>query len=228
MHLESQSFLGQRWVVRAGFVALLVVLATALAYSQNNLSADDAFVTDPALRAYLERSSYQHGMLHGYEDGYQSGDLDFHLQRPEPDFKKVKEYRSGTRGYVDGDKDEYRAGYQDGYQVGYRDGASGRPFAAVERLEAASRQKPVIVASAEAPDDDSDQPQLATFAPPSKPLKVPMDAIFLAQQVSVQQTPAEEPASKDSALARIMNNLRRTFMPTAMITPQAVVPASPR
>ena len=212
--------------MRAGFVALLVVLATALAYSQKNSNADDAFVTDPALRAYLERSSYQHGSLHGYEDGYQCGDLDFHLQRPQPDFKKVKEYRSGTRGYVDGDKDEYRAGYQDGYQVGYQDGASGRSFAAVGRLEAASHQRPLIIASDDPEDDDSDHPQLASFAPPNTPLKVPVDAIFLAQEIS-QPANEEAHAAKESALARIMNNLRRTFMP-AIVTPQAVVQASPR
>jgi hypothetical protein len=226
MQLESQSFLGQRWVVRAGFVAALVVLATALAYSQKNSNADDAFVTDPALRAYLERSSYQHGSLHGYEDGYQFGDLDFHLQRPDPEFKKVKEFRSATRGYADGDRDEYRAGYQHGYLLGYRDGAGGRPFAALERLEAAAEEKPVILADAEPAGEEPDQIELAAFAPPSKPLKVPMDAIFLAQEISVQP-PADAPASKDSALARIMNNLRSTFMP-GLITPQALVQASPR
>lgn len=211
--------------MRAGFVAVLVVLATALAYSQKNTNADDAFITDPALRAYLERSSYQHGSLHGYEDGYQSGDLDFHLQRPEPDFKKVKEYRSATRGYADGDKEEYRTGYQDGYQIGYRDGISGRPFAAVERLEAAAHQRPVIVAEAEPAVEDSDQTALVSFAPPNKPLKIPMNAIFPAEQISVAA--AKTSANRDSALARIMNNLRRTFMP-AVVTPQAVVQRTPR
>jgi len=227
MQLESQSFLGQRWVVRAGLVAFLVVLATALAYSQKTSNGDDAFVTDPALRAYLERSSYQHGSLHGYEDGYQSGDLDFHLQRPEPDLKKVKEYRSATRGYIDGDKDEYRAGYRDGYQLGYEDARAGRAFAALERLKAAADQRPVIMAGDDSAGEESEQIELAAFAPPTKPLKIPMDAIFLTQQVYAQP-PGEEPTSKDSALARVMNNLRRTFMPAAMVTPQAVVQASPR
>ena len=213
--------------MRAGFVAVLVLLATALAYSQKNATADDAFVTDPALRAYLERSSYQHGSLHGYEDGYQSGDLDFHLQRPQPEFKKVKEYRSATRGYVDGDRNEYRIGYQDGYLLGYRDAAGGRPFAAISWLEAAARQQPVVVADADPTGEEPDQPELASFAPPSKPLRVPMDAIFLAQEISEPPPSGEAHATKESALARIMNNLRRTFMP-ALVTPQAVVQASPQ
>jgi hypothetical protein len=212
--------------VRAGFVAVLVVLATGLAYSQKSSSSDDSFVTDPVLRAYLERSSYQHGSLHGYEDGYQFGDLDFHLQRPEPEFKKVKEYRSATRGYIEGDKGEYRAGYQHGYLLGYRDAVAGRPFAALERLQAAVEERPVTVAE-EPAGEGSEQIEVATFAPPSKPLKVPMDAIFLVQEISVEQPSAEARAAKDSALGRIMTNLRRTFMP-AMITPQALVQASPR
>ena len=212
--------------MRAGSVALLVVLATGLAYSQKTSRADDALVTDPALREYLDRSPYQHGALHGYEDGYQIGDIDFHLQRPQPEFKKIKEYRSATRGYVEGDRDEYRAGYQDGYLSGYQDAEAERPFAALERLQAAAEHKPVIVAAATPDGDDSDQMRLSTFAPPTTPLKVPMDAIFLAQQSPIQP-PEEERAAKDSVLARIMNNLRRTFMP-AVVTPQAVVSGTPQ
>jgi len=201
-------------------------VATGFAYSQKTSRAEDAFVTDPALIEYLDQSPYQHGALHGYEDGYQAGDVDFHLQRPQPEFKRIKEFRTATRGYAEGDKEEYRAGYQDGYLSGYRDAQAGRPFAAVERLEAAAENKPVTVAAAIADGDESDQMELVTFAPPATPLKVPMDAIFLAQQAPIQP-PEEEHAAKDSILARIMNNLRRTFMP-AVVTPQAVVSGTPR
>ena len=207
--------------MRVGWVVLSVVLSTGLLYSQKTSRAEDVFVTDPALRNYLDQTPYQHGALHGYEDGYQIGDVDFHLQRPQPEFKKVKEFRAATRGYVEGDRDEYRAGYQDGYLSGYQDGVSGRPFVALVKLEAAAENKPVTVAEAVSDGDDSEQMRLATFAPPSTPLKVPTDAIFLAQQAPIQP-PEEERAAKDSVLARIMNNLRRTFMP-AVITPQAVV-----
>ena len=72
---------------------------------------------------------------------------------------------------------------------------------------------------------DADQAELETFAPPSKPLKVPMAAIF-PPQLAVAKPPSEA-AAKESALAKIMNNLRRTFMP-AVVTPQAVVSGTPR
>jgi hypothetical protein len=198
------------------------MLASSIAYSQKNTNPDDAFIPDPALRDYLDKTPYQHGSLHGYEDGYQTGDIDFHLQRPQPDFSKVKEYRAATRGYVDGDKEQFRSGYRDGYQLGYEDAKEGRPFVAIERLQAAAEGKPVAVTASEA---DADQVELETFAPPSKPLKVPMAAIF-PPQLAVLKPPSEA-AAKESALAKIMNNLRRTFMP-AVITPQAVVSGTPR
>jgi len=200
-------------------------LASSVAYSQQNTNPDDAFIPDPALRDYVDKSPYQHGSLHGYEDGYEIGDIDFHLQRPQPDFTKVKEYRAATRGYVDGDKEQFRAGYRDGYQLGYQDAKDGRPFVAFERLQAAAEGKPVLVAAPATGADTADQPELATFAPPTKALKVPMAAIFPPQLALVK--PPSEAAAKDSALARIMNNLRRTFMP-AVITPQAVVSGTRR
>ena len=146
--LRKWSFLGKRWVVRAGSFVLFVILATTFSYSQKNSSTEDAFITDPDLRSYLDQTPYQHGSLHGYEDGYQAGDIDFHLQRPEPDFKKVKEFRAATRGYVDGDKEEFRTGYQDGYLLGYQDAHAGHSFAAIDRLQAAAEHKPAILAEA--------------------------------------------------------------------------------
>ena len=86
--LRKRTLLRKRWDVRARSVVLFVVLATAFSYSQKNPGTEDAFITDPALRSYLDKTPYQHGSLHGYEDGYQAGDIDFHLQRPEPDFEK--------------------------------------------------------------------------------------------------------------------------------------------
>jgi hypothetical protein len=211
--------------VRARSVVLLLMLATSIAYSQKNTNPDDAFITDPALRDYVGNTPYQHGSLHGYEDGYLTGDIDFHLQRPQPDFTRVKEYRTATRGYVDGDKEEFRSGYRDGYQLGYQDAKEGRAFVAIERLQAAAEGKPVAIAASATDPDSGDDSDLATFAPPTKPLKVPMAAIFPPQLALVR--PPSEAAAKESALAKIMNNLRRTFMP-AVITPQAVVSGTRR
>jgi hypothetical protein len=213
--------------VRARSVVLLMMLATSIAYSQKNTNPDDGFISDPALRDYVDKTPYQHGSLHGYEDGYQTGDIDFHLQRPQADFSKVKEYRAATRGYVDGDKEQFRTGYRDGYQLGYQDAKEGRPFVAFERLQAAAEGKPVAIAASATDADSVDDSDLATFSPPSKPLKIPMAAIFPPQQPSVEPPAMAAAAAKDSALARIMNNLRRTFMP-AVVTPQAVVSGTRR
>jgi hypothetical protein len=223
--LRKHTTLGKRWDVRARSVVLFLVMATAFCYSQKNPTTEDAFITDPALRSYLDKTPYQHGSLHGYEDGYQAGDTDFHLQRPEPDFNKVKLFRSAVRGYVDGDKEEFRSGYQDGYQLGYRDAKAGHPFSAIDRLQAAAEHKPVIVAEADSTsaDQEAEQPELDAVVVPSAPIRIPVAALFPSQQAVLPPGPSP----RDSALARIMNNLRRTFMP-AIITPQAVVQGTRR
>src|SRR3954465_7281781 len=179
---RKRDVLSKRWEVRARSVVLLLMLASSICYAQKNTNPDDAFIPDPALRDYVDKTPYQHGSLHGYEDGYQTGDIDFHLQRPQPDFSKVKEYRAASRGYVDGDKDQFRSGYRDGYQLGYQDAKDGRPFVAIERLQAAAEGKAVAIAASATDADSVDEPDLATFAPPTKPLKVPMAAIFPSQR----------------------------------------------
>jgi hypothetical protein len=210
--------------VRPRLFPLVVLLAIACAFAQKNSaknpSTDDNSVTDPALLQFLQNSPFQHGAFHGYEDGFQAGDIDFHLQRPEPeDFKKVKEYRVATRGYEDGDKDEYRTGYQDGYILGYKDAEAGHAFAGFERLQAAAAHRPVTVAQDDpaVSDDTADRLEIATL---KAPLHVPVDAVFSAKQTAQPPGP-----SRDTILARIMNNLRRTFMPT-LASPQAVVGAT--
>ena len=207
--------------MRAPVLALLVFLTISSAVAQKGakpVSTDDNSITDHALLKYLEANPFQHGSFHGYEDGFQAGDIDFHLQRPEPDFKKVKQYRAATRGYEDGDKDQYRTGYQNGYILGYHDALAGKPFTAFERLEAAAANRAVdLVADASAVSDEmADQLELMTL---KEPIQVPFGAIF--PQPRTVQAPGP---SRDTILARIMNNLRRTFMP-AVATPSAVVGA---
>jgi hypothetical protein len=209
--------------VRRPVLVAAVLLTFLSAFAQNNSAksprADDASITEAALLEYLQANPFQHGGFHGYEDGFQAGDTDFHLQRPAPDdFKKVKEYRSATRGYADGDKDEYRTGYQDGYVLGYKDAIAGRSFAGFERLQAAALHRPLEVAHDDSAvsDDTADRLELATL---KAPLRVPVDAVFSAEQMPQPPGP-----SRETILARIMNNLRRTFMPS-LAAPQAVVPA---
>ena len=218
--------------MRVPVLVLPVLLSTAFAFAQKKyVSPDDAWITDPSVLKYLQAHAFQHGQFHGYEDGFEAGDVDFHLQRPEPDFKKVKEYRSATRGYEDGDKEQYRTGYQDGFLIGYGDAQAGRPFAGFERLQAAAEDRAVEVASDDqaVSDDQADKLELATL---KAPIQIPFAAVF-------PSNPRVEPPgpSRETILARIMNNLRRTFMPTsqaaagapaAAFTGQGVGPGTPR
>jgi hypothetical protein len=209
--------------LRAPVLALVVLLTFASAFAQQNAknaNPEDNCITDPALLEYLQSNPLQHGAFHGYEDGFQAGDVDYHLQRPEPDFKKVKEYRAATRGYEEGNKDEYRTGYQNGYIAGYRDAVSGNAFAALDRLEAAAESRAVEVADDSAASDEvADQLELATL---TRPIQVPIAALF-PKAIEV-----EPPGpSRETILARIMNNLRRTFMPGVAAPSAAVaVPAN--
>jgi hypothetical protein len=208
-------------VLRPHVLVLLLCLTSGIAFGQKKSTSNDDFpITDPALLKYLQSAPYQHGAFHGYEDGFQAGDIDFHLQRPEPDFKKVKEYRAASRGYEDGDKDQYRTGYQNGFIVGYHDAQAGRAFAALDRLQAAAENRALEVAKDDsaASDDVADQLELATL---KAPIGVPFASVF-PDKVKV-----EPPGpSRETILARIMNNLRRTFMPAAAVVPQAAPPLS--
>jgi hypothetical protein len=212
--------------VRAPVLVLVVLLTFGSAFAQKNAKApstDDNFITDPALIKYLDANPFQHGSFHGYEDGFQAGDTDYHLQRPEPDFRKVKEYRAATRGYDDiGDKDQYRTGYQNGYILGYHDAIAGKPFAGFDRLEAAATNRGVEVAADDsaASDEMADHLELMTL---KEPIQVPFAAVFPKR--AIVQPPGP---SRETILARIMNNLRRTFMPGVVTTPNAAaaVPAS--
>jgi hypothetical protein len=214
------------FVVRAPVLALVVLLAFASAFAQKTAKApstDDNSITDPALLQYVEANPLEHGSFHGYEDGFQAGDTDYHLQRPEPDFRKVKEYRLGTRGYDEGgNKEQYRTGYQNAYILGYHDAVAGKPFAGFDRLEAAATNRTIEVAAddAAASDDMADQLELAAL---KEPIHVPFAAVF------PKELTVEPPGpSRETILARIMNNLRRTFMPGVVTTPNAAaaVPAA--
>src|SRR5205823_5266777 len=134
--------------------------------------------------------------------GFEAGDVDFHLQRPEPEFKRVKEYRVATRGYEDGDKQAYRAGYQEGYKAGYQDGKTGRPFIAIQQLQSAAAHKPVVLAendsdswdSDNSDSDNDDTDQLGAVTIPAQPLKIPVNALFAVQQAVLPPSPS----AKDS------------------------------
>jgi len=205
--------------VRAPVLVLVVLLTFGSAFAQKNAKApstDDNFITDPALLKYLDANPFQHGSFHGYEDGFQAGDTDYHLQRPQPDFRKVKEYRAATRGYDDiGDKDQYRTGYQNGYILGYHDAIAGKPFAGFDRLEAAATNRGVEVAADDsaASDEMADHLELMTL---KEPIQVPFAAVFPKR--AIVQPPGP---SRETILARIMNNLRRTFMPGVVTIPNA-------
>lgn len=86
------------------------------------------------------KSPFAHGYMHGYEDGFHTGDLDMQMGRNFRDVKYHEQYKR-TAGYKPsyGDKSSYEGGYRSGYLVGYTDSYSGRSFRAAAWLRQTNR-----------------------------------------------------------------------------------------
>lgn len=104
----------------AGFVALNV-LASAQFDDWHMLSCN-LFV----------KSTFAHGYIHGYEEGFHTGDLDMQMGRNYRDVKNHEKFKKPS-GYKSqfGDKGTYEAGYRKGYRIGYVDSYEGRNFRAI-------------------------------------------------------------------------------------------------
>ena len=79
--------------------------------------------------------------MHGYEEGFHSGDLDVQLGRSPRDPSSLDPYRHPTAEYHPqfGPKPSFKDGFHDGFLAGYSDAVHMQPFRAVKSLrEAAS------------------------------------------------------------------------------------------
>jgi flagellar biosynthesis/type III secretory pathway protein FliH len=88
-------------------------------------------------RDLFVKSTFAHGYIHGYEQGFHNGDIDLQMGREFRDAKSQIEYKKPV-GYRNefGEKKIFEDGYRDGFLVGYTDCFSGRSFRAVQLLEA--------------------------------------------------------------------------------------------
>lgn len=86
------------------------------------------------------KSSFAHGYMHGYEEGFHVGDLDIQMGRSFRNIQKQEQFKrkSGYRTSF-GDKSSYEGGYREGYLVGYTDSYAGRNFRAVMLVRETAR-----------------------------------------------------------------------------------------
>lgn len=84
----------------------------------------------------VHTSAFAHGYLHGYEAGFHTGDMDFHIaQARDPREMRELERLAGYQPSF-GSRTSFNAGFRRGLFAGYQDGVSGRDFRAFQWLSA--------------------------------------------------------------------------------------------
>jgi hypothetical protein len=116
-------------VLRLLAITTLTVVGITSAMSQTA----DRHLNAAHTQALYRRSTYAHGYMHGYEDGFHNADIDIHMGRGERQISQIKEFRDCTDGYRPdfGDKKFFKLGYQQGFREGYSDSIRGVEFRAV-------------------------------------------------------------------------------------------------
>ena len=134
---------------------MLLTLVAAALVSVTNARAGD---TDPHLShdgtgALCQHSVFAHGYIHGYEEGFHWGNLDFQTGRS---VSRGQEARASKSSYEKtfGHRGRFKAGYHRGFLAGYHDGFSGREFRAHQTAKLAAK---------DLPETPRDAKQLATF-----------------------------------------------------------------
>jgi len=120
-----------------------IVLATIFAAIMMPASLARAGDTDAHLSqrpssALFQRSVFAHGYIHGYEEGFHWGNLDFQTGRASSHPKESRAAKS-TYERTFGSRTRFKAGYHRGFLAGYSDGAHGREFRAIEAAKQAAQ-----------------------------------------------------------------------------------------
>ncbi len=102
-------------------------------------AVDRHLSSDPAHVLY-QKSTYAHGYIHGYEDGFHNADIDIHMGRGERPLSVMKDFRDSDGGYRNefGDKQYFRLGYKQGFREGYSDAIRGGQFRAIDQTRKAA------------------------------------------------------------------------------------------
>ena len=105
----------------------------------------DSHLAQPCAGALFQRSAFAHGYIHGYEEGFHWGNLDFQTGRTDA---HPRESRAAKASYerTFGSRIKFKAGYHRGFVAGYHDGAKGREFRGTQALTEAARDLPTVSA----------------------------------------------------------------------------------
>src|SRR5581483_8709170 len=97
----------------------LCILAPAQQSNQPRSDGERHTSVDPGSALY-QRSTFAHGFIHGYEQGFHIADLDYHVGRTDRKLKDIHEYRDASSGYHSsfGDKNIFRRGFREGFSQG--------------------------------------------------------------------------------------------------------------
>src|SRR5919112_5890421 len=112
-------------------VSLICLLAFAIPLSAQ--SPSDIHTSLDSARNFYTASSWAHGYIHGYEQGFHLGDVDLQLSKSARDPRKCDGSEIKMRSDY-GDRGSFKRGFKQGLQVGYADAYSGREFRAVREL----------------------------------------------------------------------------------------------
>lgn len=132
-------------VVRLLFAGLLFVCTTVLLAQDHHLSIGST-------SNLYARSTFAHGYIHGYEQGFHCGDLDLQLGRDPHDPSSIPSFKKPFAAYRlnQNSRALFKSGYQDGFLAGYSDAVHGLAFRAVDALRhvadglAIATQSPLI------------------------------------------------------------------------------------
>ncbi len=129
------------------FLAGLVLFCTTI------LAAQERHLSQKDLGSLYKRSTFVHGYIHGYEDGFHWGDLDLQMGRPPHDPDLIPDYRQAKDGFERsfGPKQMWQHGFRNGFMSGYEDALHQRSFSAISRLRRvasglveANKQSPIF------------------------------------------------------------------------------------
>ncbi|HXZ81641.1 MAG TPA: hypothetical protein VEG30_17060 [Terriglobales bacterium] len=125
-------------VGQRSFLLLLTFAFVSAAMAFGQLQGD-AHVTLDRASAFLQKSAFAHGYMHGYEEGFHVADSDLQMYRDFREVKSMEKFRKciGYRPEY-GERHMFDSGYHEGFRVGYFDGYAGRRFRAVEGVRRAA------------------------------------------------------------------------------------------
>jgi hypothetical protein len=121
---------------RAAHFAVILVLLLGFARAKSGVEREQ-YLDDQAEPLFAQ-SAFARGYLHGYEDGFHSGDQDYQLSQIQPPTERLKQMRHLGSSALGSDRKSFQNGYARGFEAGYADNVAGRSFRAITAIRAAA------------------------------------------------------------------------------------------